>query len=97
MAAWGANARFVWAWRPFADSVAALQRRGWYIGLEQSMQKKLWDALNAFAYSHAGVIRVELERVRSEPWVVARQLASIAGLEPSHQNLIAAAEFIRPA
>lgn len=94
VAAWGVDARFVWAWRPLADSVAGLQRRGWYIGVEQSMQKKLWDALNAFAYSHPGVARFEWERVRSEPFVVARQLASIAGLEPHEQSLVAAAEFI---
>lgn len=94
---WGANTRFVWAWRPLADSVAGLRRRGWFDGHEWSVQGRLWDALTAFARNRPDVVRIDWDRVRAGPASVARELAQLAGVEPTAEQLLAASAFVRPA
>jgi len=93
--AWGQETLFFWIWRPLRESVAGLQRRGWFLGHEESIQQRLWDTLTDFAQPHSRVIRFEWERVRSNPLWAAQELARLTRLQPSHAQLQAAAEFVR--
>jgi hypothetical protein len=98
VAAWGPELRFIWSWRPLDESVAGLQRRKWitFRGHEVPLQEKLWNALNDFERSHTGIVKVDWRRVKSDPLWGARELASLAGVEPSDAQLQAAADFVRP-
>jgi hypothetical protein len=96
VAAWGPGTAFVWAWRPLAESVAGLKRRGWFAGSEWSLQGRLWDALAAFERTHPGVVRLDWGRVRADPPAAARELAALAGVDPSGEQLRSAAAFVRP-
>lgn len=93
--AWGAETLFFWSWRPLRESVAGLQRRGWFPGHQLSIQQRLWDTLTDFVQSHSGVVRLEWDRVRSDPVWAARELACLTELRPSDSQLQAAAEFVR--
>jgi tetratricopeptide (TPR) repeat protein len=46
--AWGTGTRFVWAWRPLEESIASLQKRGWWPGSEVAVQSRLWVAADEF-------------------------------------------------
>jgi hypothetical protein len=57
LAAWGNETTFVWAHRPLAESIAGLNRRGWFDAtpgaldaneLRADLQTKLWRSLRAF-------------------------------------------------
>jgi len=95
IAAWGAETQFVWTWRPLEQSIAGLQRRLWFPGVEESLQKRLWKALNDFASRHGDVVRLDWAQVQSDPVKATRQLAALAGLERSDDQLLTAARFIR--
>ncbi|MGH7172900.1 MAG: hypothetical protein ACRELF_10875 [Gemmataceae bacterium] len=97
VAAWGSGTRFIWSWRPFEESVAGIERRQWLNGYEASLQQKLWEALNDFERSHPEVVRIDWRHVKSDPARAARELASLAGIEPSAAQLQTAAEFVRQA
>ena len=60
------------------------------------MQQRLWDALNEFEGSHPGIVRIDWGRVKADPVWAARELASLAGIEPSSSQIQAAADFVRP-
>ena len=95
MTAWGRDTQFIWCWRPLDQSIAGLQRRGWFPGSEESLQQRLWDALNDFDSRHGGVARLDWAQVQSDPVEATRQLARLAGLERSDDQLLTAARFIR--
>jgi hypothetical protein len=92
--AWGAETRFIWAWRPLEDSVRQLAARGWFRGHEAGLQRRLWDALHALEASPAGVERIEWTRMRSDPAWGAARLAAAAGLTPDAAQLRHAAALI---
>lgn len=93
--AWGADIQFIWSWRPLEQSIAGLQRRGWFPGYEESLQQQLWDALNDFDSRHSNIVRLDWTQVQSDPLEATRQLAALAGLERSDEQLLTAARFIR--
>jgi len=93
--AWGPETRFIWSWRPLDQSIAGLQRRGWFPGYEESLQQQLWEAVNDFESRHGGVARLDWTKVQSDPLEATRQLAALAGLERSDDQLRTAAGFIR--
>jgi hypothetical protein len=93
--AWGPDTQFIWCWRPLDQSIAGLQRRGWFPGSEESLQQRLWDALESFESRHEGLVRLDWARVQSHPGEATRQLAALAGLERSDEQLLTAARFIR--
>ena len=95
VAAWRADTRFIWAQRPFAESVAGLTRRGWFPGREPAMQSRLWDAINAFVSSGSAVTALDWEETRREPAAAALRLAALLDLKPDADQLAAAAGFIR--
>jgi hypothetical protein len=55
----------------------------------------LWDALESFESRHEGLVRLDWARVQSHPGEATRQLAALAGLERSDEQLLTAARFIR--
>lgn len=94
IAAWGADTRFLWSYRPLAESIAGLERRGWFAGRETTLQERLWSALRDFEAGHRGVVRLEWSRARADPHRTARELADFAGLEPTAGQFRAAADFV---
>ena len=91
--AWGSSTRFVRASRPLDESIAGLQRRGWFPGYEVALQTRLWKALEAFEHSHA-VISVDWNRAKADPIWAAQELAQAAGLTPSDEQLHHAAALV---
>lgn len=97
ISAWGSGLRLVWSWRPLEESVAGLQRRDWFKPHEiPPMQQKLWAALNEFERSHPQVVRIDWRKVKADPAWAAKELASVAGVQPTEAQLKAAADFVRP-
>lgn len=95
LAAWGADTRFIWSWRPLDESIAGLTRRGWFPGREIAVQQQLWRTIEAFAASGVPVEPVEWHAVRRDPAGAARRLAGLLGLTPSAARLAAAAAWVR--
>lgn len=95
VAAWGAETRFVWAYRPLEDSTAGLVRRGWFRGHERRAQTILWEALHTFEARHGGVTRIALDDVLAAPEANVARIADIAGLPLEDARLEAARAFIR--
>lgn len=95
LAAWGADVRFIWSYRPLEDSVRGLKRRSWFPGQEEHVQRQLWDALQAFERSNAAIFKIDWLHVRANPARGAQELAQAAGLDPSGTQLDAAASIVR--
>ncbi len=95
--AWGEDTRFVWARRPIEDSIAGLVRRGWFRGHEARLQRRLWDAIDAFETSGAKVERIEWTDLHEDPMATARRLATIVGITDAETRLAAATRFVRRA
>lgn len=99
IAAWGkAGLRFIWSWRPFDESLAGLQRREWFKGHDLAeIQQKIWNTISAFDSAHPGLlIRHEWNRVKKDPLAAARELASLAGIQPTPEQYQYAAELVKP-
>lgn len=95
--AWGPDTRFLWSWRPLEESVAGLRRRGWFGEHAESLQQRLWEALQRFDESHPGLVfRLDWNEVKANPLRAAGVLASFAGLEADDERLQLAAGCIRP-
>jgi glycosyltransferase involved in cell wall biosynthesis len=94
-AAWGPGVRFVWAWRPLAESVAGLCRRNWFGDAAEPLQRRLWDALLEFEARRRDVVRLDWARVRADPRAAARELAGLACLAVSDERVREAARFVR--
>jgi hypothetical protein len=94
-AAWGESVRLVWSYRPLADSISGLQKREWFRGREAEMQQRLWQALCDLESSGVNIIRIEWDRVRSDPNAGAHELANVLGIQPSIEKIKSAADFIR--
>jgi hypothetical protein len=94
--AWGPGTRFIWSWRPLAQSVAGLARRGWFRGHESAIQERLWTALLALEASGADVVRIEWPQALADPPAAALRLATLAGLAPGPTALAAAAAALGP-
>jgi hypothetical protein len=95
--AWGAHTRFLWSWRPLEESVAGLQRRGWFGADAPALQRRLWEALVRFDASHPGLVsKLDWNEVKADPLRGARELASFAGIDADEERLQQAAAGIRP-
>jgi hypothetical protein len=94
VAAWGPKTCFVRASRSLEDSVAGLRRRGWFPDHEVVLQSRLWDALAEFEQSHPPTVTLDWNRVKSNPAWAARELASAVGLDPTKEQLAAAAALV---
>jgi len=93
--AWGPETRFVWSWRPLEQSIAGLQRRGWFEEAHVApLQQKLWTVLNEFDARRGNLVMLDWARVRSDPEWAVRELASLAGVVLSDAQLRTAAGFI---
>jgi hypothetical protein len=95
-AAWGTQTLFIWSYRPLAESISRLERRGWFRGREACLQQRLWDALHEFEAGGATLVRVEWSRVCADAAGVARELTGLIGLAPSAAQLRAAAACVAP-
>jgi hypothetical protein len=95
IAAWGPETQFIWTWRPREQSIAGLQRRGWFPGAEESLQQRLWTSLHDFESRQANVFKLDWTQAQSDPEGVARQLATLLNLDRSEEQLQTASRFIR--
>lgn len=94
-AARGPGVRLVRAWRPPAESVAGLHRRGWFGGAAEPLRRRLWGALHAFEARRRDVVRLDWVCVRADPQAAARELAGLAGVSVPDERVRAASRFIR--
>jgi hypothetical protein len=95
---WGTETCFLWSWRNLEESVAGLQRRGWFAPeFVEPLQNRLWNSLQEFASRHPQIIRLDWNQVQSNPMETAQYLATLAGIHPSAEQLQSAAEFIHSA
>ena len=95
VAAWGPETRFIWSWRPLDQSISGLQRRRWFGGHAESLQRRLWDELSAFEARRGDVVRLDFARMKADPSRAVRELASLAGIVPADVQVQAAAGFIK--
>jgi hypothetical protein len=96
VAAWGPDVHFIWAWRSFDESAAALMRRGWFPANKViPLQTRLWNALIDLNSSEHQLTKLYWEQIKSNPLLAAQQLASVAGLNPTEDQLQYAASFVR--
>ncbi len=95
IAAWGPETRLIWSWRPLEESIARLKARGWFPGFQDSLQRRLWAALNELRARRGDVIRLDWACVLADPMAAARELASVAGIIPDDIQLQSAAGIIR--
>ncbi len=92
--AWGLETRIIWSWRPLDQSIAGLERRGWLGSQTQVRQVQLWETLNNLEARHNNVFRLCWEQVKRDPQWAARELASLARITPTEDQLKAAAGFV---
>jgi len=96
VAAWGADVRFLWSYRPLDESIMALKRRRWFWRLEEGMQQRLWDALSAFQRSHGPLQKIEWRKVKANPLWGARELARAVEIDPTDAQVASAAGIVSP-
>ncbi|MEX2173731.1 MAG: glycosyltransferase [Pirellulaceae bacterium] len=92
--AWGPRTRFIWTWRPLAESIASLQRRGWWPGKEETVQTRLWNALEAFFASQEH-LRIEFASLLGDPQREVDRLIDFLGLQPTQAQRAAAARAVK--
>jgi hypothetical protein len=97
LAAWGPDTRLIWAWRPLAESVAGLTRRGWFPGREAAMQQQVWDAIELLQRDGVPIDCLDWRATQRDPATAASRLAGIVGLEPDGAQLAEAVSFVRGA
>lgn len=94
--AWGESTCFLWCWRPLDESIAGLLRRNWWSKENMlSAQQRLWDTLHRLEGSKHRLFRLEWNQVKTDPDWGARELARLAGLEPSEEQFRTARAFVR--
>lgn len=92
--AWGPQTRFIWTWRPLADSIASLKRRGWWPGKEQAVQTRLWNAAEAF-FTVQPHLRIEFGDLLCDPQREVERLIEFLKLEPTDTQRTTAVAAVR--
>lgn len=96
LTAWGQNSKLIWSYRSLADSIRGLKRRKWLKGHEETLQTRLWNALEALTSSYPQhVTKIPWDSVKSNPMSAAQTLAKEIGLQPTPEMLANAAAFVR--
>jgi hypothetical protein len=95
--AWGSGTRFIWAYRPLEDSIAGLERRNWFKGVDAArMQRQLWNTLHDFEHQHgAAMVRLLWPQIKRDPAWAVDQLCSLLGLQRSEATIGRAVSFVR--
>jgi hypothetical protein len=94
-AAWGADVRLIWSFRPLPECIAGLEARGWFGSQGPKTQQWLWNALHEAELSTSRIIKLDWHQVVADPAWAARELATLAGLDPSAGQLQSASSFVR--
>lgn len=95
VAAWGPATRFVWTYRPLADSVASIRRTGWWPEPQgEQLQSRLWAEVNRFFASHEH-LRIDYAGMLADPGREIRRLIDYLGLAPDAGQFAAALASIR--
>ena len=89
---WGATTRFLWCKRPIEQSIASLERCGWWAGSER-IQRTLHDALEAF-FKHRPCLALEFDDTLTKPASQIEKIASDLNLHPSAQQFAAAFQWL---
>jgi phage gp46-like protein len=92
--AWGAETKFLWAWRPLDESIASLERRGWWPGKERDVQNRLWDAALEF-FARQNHLQVVFGNLLQNPEREMGRIIEFLGLQPAEARQRAAANSIR--
>lgn len=92
--AWGGETKFIWSWRPLAESIASLERRGWWPGKERAVQHRLWDAAAEF-FSRQDHLQIAFRDLLENPAREAERIVEFLGLCPTEDRKQAAADSVR--
>jgi hypothetical protein len=83
--AWGADTIFLRTYRPLEESIEWLRARHWFAQREESLQRRLWQALDDFC-ARQPHLSIEYRRLRSDTVAVLREIADYAHLTPTALN-----------
>lgn len=89
---WGASTRFIWCKRPIEQSIASLERCGWWTGSER-IQRTLHAALDAF-FCKRPCLALDFEVTQNRPACQIEKLAEHLKLQPSAQQFAAAFDWL---
>ena len=92
--AWGAETKFLWAWRPLDESIASLERRGWWPGKERAVQNRLWDAAAGF-FARQEHLQIVFSDLLQRPEREMGRIIEFLELHPAEDRRRAAANSIR--
>jgi len=92
--AWGADTRFIWAYRPLKESIASLERLGWWPDSAKA-QRRLWAESTAF-FEQTPHLRVDHKKLLQHPAKEIARIIEYAGITPTPAQIRAAIGFIQP-
>jgi hypothetical protein len=95
VAAWGPAVRFIWTWRPLDESIASMQRKGWFKPHGEKLQRRLWDYVNRF-FAGREHLRVDFSDMLADPAREIRRIVEYVDLPPDDDRFAAALASIRP-
>jgi len=93
--AWGPDTRFIWTYRPLAESIESLVRCNWWPKHAERAQKILWKAAHEF-FAKTEHLRVEFTEMLDNPQRQAARIVEYLGLHPTTEQLETAVRFIQP-
>lgn len=91
--AWGAETKFIWTWRPLEESIASIQRRQWWPGMEKEIQTRLWSQANEF-FTTQTHLKVEFADMLQSPEREIDRIIEFLGLRPTKEQKRNATMFI---
>lgn len=92
MHSWGSSTQFIWCQRPIEQSIASLERCGWWPASER-IQRTLHNALEAF-FHWRPCLAIAFDDTLSQPACQIEKIASHLNLRPSPQQFAAALHWL---
>ena len=93
--AWGESLHLIRIWRPLPDSIAGLERRRWFPGFEQALQKQIHSRMEAqLEKSPARLLTLNWDELHAEPVRHAALLCGFLGIDRSREQLEFAARIV---
>lgn len=93
--AWGENTKFIAVYRPFDESLASLNRTGWWdVATRKSCLQHLWDARDEFL-SRTDHLHVDFHDLKEDPRSVVDRVIEYLKINPTHKRISNAVGTVR--
>jgi hypothetical protein len=93
--AWGSKTKFVWSYRPLRESIAKLQKRGWFGDKAEYIQQQLWRALQVFHSEHKQrCLVIDYRELRTNRTHTIHELVRYLEISPSQSQLLEAINWV---